>query len=129
MPVDYSKYPPNWKAEIVPRILERAQNCCEFCGIPNRKHVFSVPINIKSDGKYSVRRLWITDPSDVNRLRLHTRAGEVKQVRVTLTIAHLDHDETNHDVTDDRLKALCQPCHLNYDAKEKQRRIVAHSAE
>lgn len=23
MPIDYSKYPPNWKTEIVPRILNR----------------------------------------------------------------------------------------------------------
>ena len=39
-----------------------------------------------------------------------------------LTIAYLDHDEINYDVKDDRLKALCQYCHLNYDAKEKYRR-------
>lgn len=24
MPIDYSKYPPNWKTEIVPAVLERA---------------------------------------------------------------------------------------------------------
>lgn len=35
MPVDYSIYPPNWKTEIRPRILERAGNRCEFCGAEN----------------------------------------------------------------------------------------------
>ena len=35
--------------------------------------------------------------------------------KVVLTIAHLDHDKENHDVLDDRLVALCQRCHLNYD--------------
>jgi len=35
MPIDYSKYPPNWKTEIRPAILERADNKCEFCGIAN----------------------------------------------------------------------------------------------
>lgn len=45
-----------------------------------------------------------------------------KKVKVVLTIAHLDHDETNHNVSDDRLKALCQLCHLRYDAKEKYNR-------
>jgi hypothetical protein len=37
MPIDYSKYPPNWKSEIRPRILERACNCCEVCGSKNHK--------------------------------------------------------------------------------------------
>ena len=33
--IDYKKYPPNWKKEIRPRILKRANNKCEFCGIKN----------------------------------------------------------------------------------------------
>lgn len=45
-----------------------------------------------------------------------------KMVKVVLTIAHLDHDETNHEVKDERLMAMCQLCHLRYDAKEKYRR-------
>lgn len=35
--------------------------------------------------------------------------------KVVLTVAHLDHD-TAHN-SDDNLKALCQRCHLAYDAK------------
>jgi hypothetical protein len=46
-------------------------------------------------------------------------------IEAELLIAHLDHDETNHEVTDDRLKAMCQLCHLRYDAKEKYRRSLA----
>jgi hypothetical protein len=34
---------------------------------------------------------------------------------VVLTIAHLDHDTTNNE--DSNLAALCQRCHLTYDAK------------
>lgn len=34
MPCDYSKYPPNWK-EIRARILERAENKCEWCAAIN----------------------------------------------------------------------------------------------
>jgi hypothetical protein len=48
----------------------------------------------------------------------------MKEVRVILTIAHLDHDETNWKVSDDRLKAMCQKCHLDYDAVEKYHRII-----
>lgn len=35
--------------------------------------------------------------------------------RVVLTIAHLDHVPEN--CTDENLRAWCQRCHLNYDAK------------
>jgi len=36
--------------------------------------------------------------------------------RVVLTIAHLDHNLAHSD--DENLRALCQKCHLTYDAKE-----------
>ena len=45
-----------------------------------------------------------------------------KAVKIILTIAHLDHDEENQNVQDDRLAALCQKCHLKYDAPEKSKR-------
>ena len=35
--------------------------------------------------------------------------------KVVLTVAHLDHNPQN--CADDNLKALCQRCHLTYDAK------------
>ena len=35
--------------------------------------------------------------------------------KVVLTVAHLDHDSMH--CTDDNLRALCQRCHLTYDAK------------
>lgn len=39
--------------------------------------------------------------------------------KIVLTIAHLDHDESNWKVKDERLAALCQSCHLRYDAPNK----------
>lgn len=36
MAIDYKKYPANWKTEIRPRILERADNKCEWCGAANK---------------------------------------------------------------------------------------------
>lgn len=44
--------------------------------------------------------------------------GELHPVtgsRVVLTVAHLDHTPENCD--DTNLKAMCQRCHLTYDAK------------
>jgi methylphosphotriester-DNA--protein-cysteine methyltransferase len=38
MPIDYKKYPPNWRSEIVPRIKARANHCCELCGVANLSH-------------------------------------------------------------------------------------------
>ena len=35
--------------------------------------------------------------------------------RVVLTVAHLDHNPQN--CADDNLRALCQRCHLRYDAR------------
>jgi len=120
MPIDYSKYPSNWKTEIVPRILKRAGNRCEMCGVSNGEWLKSVKLYIRHNGQYKWRTIWLSNQSDF--IRIKHLARFVKTVRVVLTVAHLDHDEINHNITDDRLKAMCQYCHLNYDAKEKYRR-------
>lgn len=130
MPIDYSKYPPNWKTEIVPFILSRADGKCERCGIQNKQTVFSVRMQIRDeDGRYKQVQVWFGNLSDALReSRIDPRLGlrenhRVKEVKVVLTVAHLDHDELNHSVEMDRLEALCQSCHLRYDAKEKYKRV------
>lgn len=47
MPIDYKNYPPNWLTEIRPRILKRAKNKCEFCGLKN----YSEGIRTVNDGE------------------------------------------------------------------------------
>lgn len=123
MPIDYKKYPPNWKKEIVPRILIRDRHRCYCCYVKNHTIVWSVKVYCKNNkGKYGWRAIWFQDDNEAGRL---SRIGQMPvEVMVVLTIAHLDHDETNHDVKDDRLAAMCQHCHLNYDAEEKMRRIM-----
>ena len=124
MPCDYSKYHPNWKSEIVPRILARANNKCEWCFVENKSKLFSVKVYCRQNGKYGWRSIWFSEYNDANRLR--NIGTEVKKITVVLTIAHLDHDEINHEVDDSRLAALCQYCHLNYDSKEKYRRATTN---
>lgn len=121
MPCDYSKYPKNWKTEIVPRILKRAGNKCEECGLENKTRIWGLRIYVRSkeNGRYGYKTIWFRDSRDAQR---HAHLGTQFTVRVILTVAHLDHDEENHNVTDDRLMAKCQYCHLNYDSKEKYRR-------
>ena len=43
----------------------------------------------------------------------HGRAHPDTSSMVVLTVAHLNHDET--DCRDENLKAMCQRCHLHYD--------------
>lgn len=131
MPIDYSRYPPNWKTEIVPRIRFRSGGKCENCGVPNGARLWSVPLKIYLSGRYQVRRVWVEGGPTLKRMEQvayqPTPSHAIRQVRVVLTVAHLDHDEENHNVSDDRLADLCQYCHLNYDAKEKYRRACARS--
>lgn len=109
MPIDYNKYPKDWK-EIRERILKRSKNKCECCGLEN--HI--VVSSYKKEGK----TVWVE-----HDLTQWMRANCPKRVKVVLTIAHLDHDEENHNVKDNRLKAMCQLCHLRYDSEEKKRRL------
>jgi len=45
----------------------------------------------------------------------HGQPHPVTGSRVVLTVAHLDHDTTNNAPSN--LRAMCQRCHLTYDAK------------
>lgn len=127
MPIDYSKYPADWP-NIVERIRIRSKNHCEKCGLKNGKRVYSVPFAIREHvgklGKsvYKTRRVWFRNMADAYRECENRQT--VKIVTVVLTVAHLDHDETNHAVKDERLQHLCQLCHLRYDAAEKYRRAI-----
>lgn len=56
-------------------------------------------------------------------IEINGEVARYAQGKIVLTVAHLDHDEENFDVKDERLKALCQRCHLRYDVPEKKRRM------
>lgn len=122
MPIDYRRYPPNWKTEIRPAVLRRAGDKCEFCGLANGQTVYRCRVKKKME--------WFSCKGDIFEQGLTKEVAEwwiERPVKVVLTIAHLDHDEENHEVSIDRLKALCQLCHLRYDAKEKYRRVLNKS--
>lgn len=111
MPIDYKKYPPNWKTEIRPRILARANNCCEECSVPN----YAIGVRLPEEPANFVL---LPEGHAADAFMLDAE-GKLKAIKIVLTVAHLDHDPENWDVKDDRLKALCQRCHLQYDAKTK----------
>lgn len=84
------RYPPNWR-EISNRIrFERAGGRCECLG---------------ECGKHS--------PGDRCEGR-HGHQNPRTKRTITLTVAHLDH--TPENVDDGNLRAMCNACHLAYDA-------------
>lgn len=107
MSINYKDYPANWKTEIRPRILERSNHCCEQCGVKN----YAVGARDKNGQWHDERSIHTLNSS--HGLELF---GEFpRMIKIVLTIAHM-----NHDITDNRpenLQALCQKCHLTYDAQ------------
>lgn len=104
MPCDYNNYPPNWKTEIRPAVLERANNCCEVegCGLPNYAIIHRYGKGISD---------WELWPEGMESEAWSI--ANIKSTKIILTIAHLDHYTTNNDLSN--LKAMCQRCHLRYD--------------
>jgi hypothetical protein len=107
MPIDYSKYPDDWR-EISLRIRERAGNRCE--GSP------AYPDCREKNGDFGYREngtgLFV---SMVDRHLMFRPLG-ARMFRIVLTVAHLNHDPM--DCRDENLRAWCQRCHLVYDAKQ-----------
>lgn len=130
MGCNYREYPPNWKTEIRPAIMKRAGEVrddagkitqearCEECGVLNHEEGWR-----GSDGLWYS---WKTVDDDLHDSGVDYFDTVLKHclkkdltaktmTKIVLTIAHLDHDKSNHDVTLDRLRAWCQRCHLCYD--------------
>lgn len=99
-PENLARYPKDWK-QIRARILDRAWNRCEQCGVANYATGFR-----NDDGEFVAA----------------VSAGHCTGFRwfkIVLTIAHLNH--TPENCADENLKALCQRCHLAYDHEHHQR--------
>lgn len=104
MPMDYTKYPRNWK-DISRRIRERDGQRCKWCGVEN----YAIGARDRFGN-------WHNE-NDIKNMKSST--GESlfgdypKMIKIILTVAHIDHDTTNNE--DSNLAALCQRCHLNHD--------------
>jgi 5-methylcytosine-specific restriction endonuclease McrA len=102
MPIKYKNYHPDWKDIIRPFVLKRDNHKCKHCGIPNRTLFY----------RRNGNRVIVDD----DFLIAHCFARHIKLSKVVLTIAHLDHDINNNEYIN--LAALCQSCHLRYDAHQ-----------
>ena len=124
MPCDYSKYPPNWKTEIRPRILARADNRCELCGAENGAYGYRDKTGRWWDSRHiddvlheSGRDLfeqgeWLEHCFDKH-------GNPTKPTKIVLTVAHW-HNPDPMDCRDKNLKAACQYCHLTHDKEQHQ---------
>jgi len=123
-PENRARCPADWKA-ISKRIRhERAGNTCECtgecddhdgrCDAPNGELILR--------GKADPAR-WVLSTEELFDALMGAVSGccEIDEdypwrepVKVVLTVAHLDHTPENCD--DSNLRAMCQRCHLRYDA-------------
>lgn len=139
MPVNYEDYPENWFSEIRPRILSRANGCCEKC----KARQFSVYVVSQSGEficrfkeKYESRKAAKANFEKLEK-KYYARYSDLAIEKgideyeplifriVVLTIAHLDQNRENN--SDENLKALCQRCHVRHDAQyRKQNKARKH---
>jgi len=111
---------PEWQA-IRKRIGERSGWKCETCGAPHMTMI--------ARGTYRSRDAYmVLDTCEVfdaetglrmGQMRCTSEFGAQKVLKIVLTVAHLDHDESSED--DSNFAHLCQRHHLRLDAKHHAR--------
>jgi hypothetical protein len=118
-PENKGRYPADWK-QIRAAILERAGNCCEQCKVANGARIARGTGESADTFMDAGGYVFDADTGmQLGRVRHSDYECSGKWTNVVLTIAHLDH--TPENCAPENLKALCQRCHLRYDA--------AHHAE
>ena len=108
-PCDYGNYPATWP-QIRKRILARAENCCEQCGVANYAEGHR-----RSNGAFVECRFFYS-----------CRRHKEKVIRIVLTVVHLCHDTFCEDETHMRL--LCQLHHNQLDAEMRRKHAMATRA-
>lgn len=116
------RYPKDWP-QISKAIRERAGQKCERCKAPNGVLIRRgktdageavwrfASDSVYEDGVCAETGLLIPDTSEDT-----VAYGE--EVKVVLTVAHLDHQPENCDP--ENLRAWCQRCHNAYDARMRR---------
>lgn len=121
-PENRHRYPPDWQA-IRARILHRAGNCCEQCGL--RNHAWGWRDTFGAFREVARQPLIEAGchrpPFEVAAWSTPTEAlpGRVLRIiEIVLTIAHLNHNP--EDCRDENLRAWCQRCHNRYDLASRR---------
>ncbi len=126
MPLDRSKYPPNWR-DISLRIRAREGQRCRWCRAPNGAMVLrhrTCDVYATHDGSGPGRVFSATTGKYLGSLE--TRCDDYdgdwgeRAIKIVLTVAHLNAPDGPCQCDprcgiDEHLAALCQRCHLRYD--------------
>lgn len=106
--MDKAKYPNNWPAISI-QVRTEAGNRCEWCGVAN----------YAEGARDCAGKWWGKERIEAAPPELFRRwfdPATLKLIRIVLTVAHLDHDESNMERSN--LAALCQRCHLRHDQNQ-----------
>ena len=106
------RYPENWQ-EIRQKILRRAENKCEWCGVKNHWLGGRDPTGQFREAKYLGCNRALPSPGEW--AWCEGWPEQLRIIRIVLTIAHI-HDHAPENCDDDNLAALCQRCHNIHDA-------------
>ena len=113
-------YPPDWRQRRL-RILARDRYRCTVCGVQDRATI----VRVGDTYVYTDSLKQYTSTGQYIRTWRPSEACPEyygKPIQVVITVMHLDHDEWNHDVHDDRLACACQLHHLKYDKHDNDLR-------
>lgn len=129
MPIVKSRYPSNWDAISKHIRSYRADNRCEFCSVENHSFIQRAmlgphPVYYTIDGNlYDANHsILIGYARDYDLQHRSPRA-----TKVVLTVAHLNHNTLDNKLNN--LAALCQRCHLRYDAPHRAQRRKANKLQ
>ena len=110
-------YPIDWRELSASVRFDRAGGHCERCHRPHGKIIHHL-----GDGRWfdPEDELWRDNEGRAVAWINYRDYAALKQMKVVLATAHLDHDPGNNRPSN--LKALCQRCHLRHDRREHRRR-------
>ena len=115
-------YPIDWPQLSNHVTFKRAGGLCQRCGRPHGEIVWVLP-----DGRWydETRRTWRNQRGRLARLPNTEDAARMRQTRVILAAAHLDHNPANNRLKN--LRGLCQRCHLiHYRPHHLARRRITY---
>ena len=103
-------YPIDWPQLSAVIRFRRAKGRCEGCGRPHGETIRCLP-----DGRWFdvAGQTWRNDRGRLARWPDIEEATRMRQTRVVLAAAHLDHNPSNNRLGN--LRSFCQRCHLIHD--------------
>ena len=114
-----NRYPLHWNLLSLDLRINRAKNRCEKCGLSHGAIYFKG----KSSGIIELgfsELEQIQQYMDVNKVNERDAIRNLGLKKISLSVAHLDHDESNNELSN--LLVMCQRCHFAHDKQDNLHR-------